>query len=253
LYQFDGSDPVGSVDPSGMMYYTYDGVVGVRWNYTYGVAEVGLLRVAHPDWVNWLIQPCKQDQVHPVRIDWKRLNSLPQQFAGPGGLQLLATLAAGSGGVGGGIPIQVANDARETQEALAVELQTVEGLQQAIIAGQNAAGVTGLGPTGDGLLSAAAMEVVGGVIQARAAGRPTRVSNPKHHPNSPSPEPADAQELFEGSIVDENGVRWAKDKNGVIHRFSKPSNGQCHWNGSTAGSNGIKPQNIPASIRKALK
>ena len=172
-YQFDGSSPPMSVDPGGDTYYTYDGVAGVRWNSSQVRAEVGLVRVAHTTWwYNWIIQPCKDDELRPVQIVWRPLNSLPQQFARPGGLQVLAVLAAGSGGVGGGIPIQVANDARQTQEALAVELQTVEGLQEAIIAGQNAAGPTGLGPSGEGLLSAAAMEVIGGVIQARRAGQP---------------------------------------------------------------------------------
>ena len=86
-----------------------------------------------------------------------------------------------------------------------------------------------------------------------AAEKPTLTSNPKHNPNSPSPEPSNAQELFDNSIADENGTRWAKDDNGVIHRFSSPSNGQSHWNGSTAGPNPIQERNIPIGIRRALK
>ena len=80
-----------------------------------------------------------------------------------------------------------------------------------------------------------------------------RVSNPKHNPNSASPEPKNVQQLFEHSIEDKNGVRWAKDSDGTIHRFSKPSNGESHWNGSTKGSNGIRTEDIPIEIRRALK
>jgi RHS repeat-associated protein len=79
---------------------------------------------------------------------------------------------------------------------------------------------------------------------------PERITNPKHHPNSKSPEPQNADKLYENSVADKNGVRWAKDADGTIHRFSKPSNGQTHWNGSTSGVDPIKPQNIPVEIRR---
>jgi RHS repeat-associated protein len=77
-------------------------------------------------------------------------------------------------------------------------------------------------------------------------------SNEKHHPNSESPEPADTSKLYENSIADKSGVRWAKDSNGVIHRFSRPSNGKTHWNGSTGGKKPIQPQNVPVDIKRAL-
>jgi hypothetical protein len=80
-----------------------------------------------------------------------------------------------------------------------------------------------------------------------------RVTNLKHHPNSASPEPANVDELFARSVVDSAGRRWAKDSAGVIHRFSAPSNGETHWNGSTAGTDPIQLRNIPAEIRKLLK
>ena len=80
--------------------------------------------------------------------------------------------------------------------------------------------------------------------------KPTRVTNPKHHPNSKSPEPANVQDLFDSSVEDEDGVRWSIDKDGNLHRFSAPSNGQTHWNGSTAGSRPILQQNIPNYIKK---
>ena len=82
---------------------------------------------------------------------------------------------------------------------------------------------------------------------------PERVTNPKHNPNSASPEPSNAQELFNRSIVDNKGVRSAKDADGVIHRFSAPSNGQSHWNGSTAGVKPIRMDDIPIAIRRAFQ
>jgi RHS repeat-associated protein len=82
---------------------------------------------------------------------------------------------------------------------------------------------------------------------------PNLVSNPKHNQNSASPEPQNAQELFKNSVVDKNNVRWAKDADGTIHRFSKPSNGESHWNGSTAGPKPIKMNNIPNDILKVLE
>ena len=81
---------------------------------------------------------------------------------------------------------------------------------------------------------------------------PKRVTNPKHHPNSKSPEPRNVDQLYENSVVDKNGVRWAKDADGTIHRFSRPSNGETHWNGSTGGADSIQSQNIPAEIRRML-
>jgi RHS repeat-associated protein len=83
--------------------------------------------------------------------------------------------------------------------------------------------------------------------------RPRRVTNPKHHPNSVSPEPANVDELYDNSLVDDQGRRWSRDPDGTVHRFSKPSNGECHWNGSTAGDAPILQQDIPAHIRRSLK
>ncbi|MBS0262239.1 MAG: Hint domain-containing protein, partial [Planctomycetes bacterium] len=83
--------------------------------------------------------------------------------------------------------------------------------------------------------------------------RVIRTSNPKHHPNSVSPEPKNVQELFDRSVVDDKGVRWVKDSDGVIHRFSAPSNGESHWNGSTSGVDPIRIESISNKIRELLK
>ena len=82
---------------------------------------------------------------------------------------------------------------------------------------------------------------------------PKRVTNPKHHPNSLSPEPKNVQHLFDNSIVDKKGVRWAKDADGTIHRFGAPSNGETHWNGSTGGNKTIRWDDIPIEIRRLLQ
>ena len=83
--------------------------------------------------------------------------------------------------------------------------------------------------------------------------KPTLIDSPKHHPKSDSPQPKNARELFENSTVDKNGVRWAKDADGTIHRFSAPSNGQSHWNGSTAGRRPIRKDDPPIEIRRELQ
>jgi len=90
-------------------------------------------------------------------------------------------------------------------------------------------------------------------LAGKSDGLPKRVTNPKHHPGSKSPEPANVDDLYNRSIVDDNGVRWAKDDDGVIHRFSKPSNGECHWNGSTGGGDPILMQNIPNEVLQKLR
>jgi len=82
---------------------------------------------------------------------------------------------------------------------------------------------------------------------------PKRVTNPKHHRNSNSPEPENVDDLFDKSIADREGRRWAQDEDGVIHRFSKPSNGETHWNGSTAGEDPIRMENIPIEVRRQFR
>ena len=82
--------------------------------------------------------------------------------------------------------------------------------------------------------------------------KPQLVTNSKHHPNSESPQPSNFEQLYGSSIVDSSGVRWALDTDGAIHRFSKPSNNQSHWNGSTSGQNPILTQNIPIEIKRSF-
>ncbi|MGH9593419.1 MAG: hypothetical protein ACRD5L_10040, partial [Bryobacteraceae bacterium] len=104
--------------------------------------------------------------------------------------------------------------------------------------GQAAANIAMLplgGPEEEGAYAAAdeALKALDAAKAAKCEKLPKLITNPKHHPNSMSPQPKNVEELFKKSISDENGVRWAKDDDGAFHRFSKPSNGESHWNGST--------------------
>jgi RHS repeat-associated protein len=84
------------------------------------------------------------------------------------------------------------------------------------------------------------------VQKAAAEVKPKLVSNPKHHPNSRSPEPKNARELYEKSALDSNGSRYAKDADGDIHRFSDTNNGTFHWSGSTATDQGLHQNQMPS-------
>lgn len=83
--------------------------------------------------------------------------------------------------------------------------------------------------------------------------RPIRVTNNKHHPNSKSPEPSNVDDLYNDSVCAENGTRWAIDENGDLHRFCKPSNGEVHWNGSTAGKDPICSNDVPKEIKRCFQ
>jgi len=82
--------------------------------------------------------------------------------------------------------------------------------------------------------------------------KPELITNNKHHPNSRSPEPRNVNELYQNSVEAKDGTRWAKDSDGNLHRFNSPSNGQTHWNGSTAGDRPIRPNNIPPEIKRSF-
>jgi hypothetical protein len=91
--------------------------------------------------------------------------------------------------------------------------------------------------------------VLDGIVMM-SQGNDERMTNSKHNINSSSPEPSNVDDLYKNSIQDKSGVRWAKDENGIIHRFSKVSNGQTHWNGSTSGNHPIRMDDIPIDIRR---
>ncbi len=114
----------------------------------------------------------------------------------------------------------------------------------------NQGGPTSGGPTSNDKSGTAATPPSG--PDDENADKAKLTSNPKHHPNSKSPEPKNVKELYEKSIPDKTNVRWAKDLDGTVHRFSRPSNGETHWNGSTTGTDPIKNQNIPQEIKNAL-
>ena len=88
-----------------------------------------------------------------------------------------------------------------------------------------------------------------------ADGRARLVENSKHHPNATgraTPAPKNQTALYERSVVGNDGERWALE-NGEYHRFSKPSNGNTHWNGCAGGPNGIKLGKVPNPVKKELR
>lgn len=69
-------------------------------------------------------------------------------------------------------------------------------------------------------------------------------------------EPQDSLKLFEHSIPSTNQysnkeVRFAVDSQGNVHRFVG-TNGEYHWNGSTADKNALTSDQIPTAIQKQL-
>lgn len=87
-------------------------------------------------------------------------------------------------------------------------------------------------------------------------------SNPKYTPGQPSNrpdagiEPKDSISLFEQSIpstkqYSNKEVRFAVDSQGNVHRFVG-TNGEYHWNGSTADKNALTSDQIPTSIQNQL-
>ncbi len=82
---------------------------------------------------------------------------------------------------------------------------------------------------------------------------PRRVTNPKHHPNSKTPEPKNCEDLWQRSVLDGNGSRYALDDNGVIHRFSDGNDGTFHWSGSNHPrcEHGLHQNQMPS--RETLK
>ena len=160
------------------------------------------------------------------------------------GASIGAAVGAGVGGAGGAVAGAVAGS----------EVPIVGNILGGLAGG--GLGIAKGGAIGGGIGATAGLGVglvVCSTSVGLGGGGAARVTNPKHHPNSESPEPANAQDLYDKSIEANNGTRWAKDADGVIHRFSKPSNGESHWNGSTTGPKPIRWEDIPVEIRRVLK
>jgi hypothetical protein len=134
------------------------GVTGIRWNSQNQTAELGLMIGTVPSWYNYVaIRVSNAELANPVTTQWVPLNGLPQKYASVAGLQALAKGTTGD------------PDASQIQYNLQLQIAQNSAFTQALVAGKNAAGPTGLGPTGEGLLMAAGMQVVGGVIQTSAS------------------------------------------------------------------------------------
>ncbi|HFC8543983.1 TPA: hypothetical protein ACFP4Q_002147, partial [Neisseria weaveri] len=90
-------------------------------------------------------------------------------------------------------------------------------------------------------------------------GSVTYQSNPKHTPGGAGwnsragREPQDSLHLFQNSqsIPSSTTVRFARDREGNIHRFSKDPNNQWHWNGGTGDKNNplILDNKVKAELR----
>ncbi len=83
--------------------------------------------------------------------------------------------------------------------------------------------------------------------------RPKLIDNPKHHINAGgrvSRQPDDAAAVFETSIRDEGGNWWGKSPtSGALYRYSRASNGESHWNGSTMGQPPLELRHVPQAIK----
>jgi len=139
------------------------------------------------------------------------------------------------------------------QAILSVATAAPSVAKAGVVGAEIAASKAFTGPLAGSRTAQRGMVNVAEALEILKAAKPTRVTNPKHHPNSISPEPKNVDVLYENSIPAINGVRWAKDEHGDLHRFSKPSNGETHWNGSTTGVDPIKSQDIPSEIKNALE
>ncbi|MCA9290145.1 MAG: hypothetical protein KDA25_03390 [Phycisphaerales bacterium] len=85
--------------------------------------------------------------------------------------------------------------------------------------------------------------------------KPELEHNPKHHQNArgkASQEPADAADVYKDAIKGKDGNWYGKNQNGDVYRYSRPSNGKTHWNGSTSGPNAIPKHRIPNNVKKSL-
>jgi hypothetical protein len=82
--------------------------------------------------------------------------------------------------------------------------------------------------------------------------KPPYRANEAHNPNNSrkTPEPPDAQGVYDKAIRDTKGRYWGQGANGEIYRFSSDNAGGYHFSGMTGGSNGIRLSDIPIDIRR---
>ncbi|WP_447766157.1 VENN motif pre-toxin domain-containing protein, partial [Enterobacter asburiae] len=131
----------------------------------------------------------------------------------------------------------------------------LDAIQADIVAGAAAAAFGGISKAGKGsaIPVPTPMKANNGLVYK---------SNPKHTPgqssNRPNAgiEPQDSLKLFEQSIpstkqYSNKEVRFAVDSQGNVHRFVG-TNGEYHWNGSTADKNALTSEQIPTAIQKQL-
>jgi hypothetical protein len=152
----DGDDPINNIDPNGTTYREIIGVAGVRWNETDQRAEMGLEVAIHPSWYNYIFGVSDTDRSAAATVQWIPITSLPKEYASVQGLQRLANWDKQ--------PIRD-QSAPSILVNVAFELARHEAVQQALTEGLNAAGPTGLGPTGEGLATAALLEALSSILK----------------------------------------------------------------------------------------
>jgi RHS repeat-associated protein len=165
-----------------------------------------------------------------------------------GGTLIVAGNLLKGGGVAGGVALSGGTGGLGTPAgvALAVAGVSAGGVMEAAGAGMLLAGLAMLASNNSNETGGGRNENNNG----RQDNKPELITNPKHHPNSSSPQPRNVNELYKNSVEANNGTRWARDSDGTLHRFNSPSNGQTHWNGSTAGTDPIRPNVIPPEIKR---
>jgi RHS repeat-associated protein len=108
-------------------------------------------------------------------------------------------------------------------------------------------------------------------LNGRYHGPKPKYTNPGHHEwgnpkfrgggDKTSIMPKNADEIYKSAIPDAQGKHWyAKDGNGVIHRFGNSNDGTVHWNGDSSQGRGVEvPKEVksrfsnPESYRTAPK
>ncbi|RZK35021.1 MAG: RHS repeat-associated core domain-containing protein [Hymenobacter sp.] len=84
-----------------------------------------------------------------------------------------------------------------------------------------------------------------------------KYSNPGHHewgnPNfrgggdKTSIKPKNSSEIYRSAIPDAQGKHWyAKDADGVIHRYGNSNDGTVHWNGASNQNRGVE---VPKEVK----
>ena len=86
--------------------------------------------------------------------------------------------------------------------------------------------------------------------------RPPYRANPAHNPRAPlprkTPEPADAVIVYQTRAIQSEDLWYGLGTNREIYRFSPTNDGTVHFSGRTGGVEGLRFEDIPIAVRRAL-